>query len=134
MEQLRNVIDFIVNFIRGNKEWLFSGIGVLILSLLVRAFLVRRKPHPTAKKFRGSLRITEMGYYNVFYPVKFDKIPNLTVSWKERKERGRFNLTEERPDGFVIRITRLPLISFGSQIRGGFTLNWQAWGSLAENK
>ena len=128
----------ILEYIAKNKEWIFSGIGVLFLSatfLFVRNLLNKSRPRnrpeepnpPNTKVLRGNITLP-LGSdkaHSVFYPRRFQNPPFLTVHFV----RGRIglDLVEQRSDGFKISTH-----SGGWASGDGVEIEWVAEGEFAD--
>ncbi len=121
----------ISEWLRENKEWFFSGAGLFILTVLFYfSKWFRRKINRHRSTEAGTLMVS--GEYRwakndlphkteIFYPQPFIFIPNLLISFPEKKSRPRvrhydvgspqdhlptYNLIQQRNDGFIIEIKR----------------------------
>ena len=131
------MFDWIID----NKDWLFSGAGILLITSLLAAlrFIKRRRNPKRQIIFKGHhewARTRRSHQIEIFYPQPFASTPNLTISFPNRRmspkgrriypDTGRgyrspvYQLIEQRSDGFVIRI--LSLGQFDPQ------LDWQSKG------
>jgi hypothetical protein len=80
---------------------------VLLPAVLIARRLgsVPRKVVPGVLELSGRMRIPhKVGTYDVYYPIDFAKTPHLNVNVKGASQ---FELVEQRPDGFVVRLRRL---------------------------
>ena len=132
------MFDWIID----NKEWLFSGAGILVITsiLTLLRFFKRRRNVKRQIIFKGYHKWARGDCplrTEIFYPQPFDSTPNLTVLFPERRisPKGRrilpntgsghsrpvYELIEQRSDGFVIEIRSI----------GQFDphLHWQARGA-----
>lgn len=129
---MRQILEYIVK----NKEWIFSGVGVLLLSatfLFARNLVNRSRSRNKSKEaserdtttLRGAVAIPlDAGkIHNVFYPRKFQSPPFLTV--KLVGGRLGFDLVEQRSDGFKI-LTH----GGGSHFGNGVRIEWVAEGDV----
>jgi hypothetical protein len=129
----------IIDYIAKNKEWIFSGIGVLLLSALfwfVRSLwsksLSRKKSEPvdasSTKTLKGivTIPLESEKSYEVFYPRKFQNPPFLTI--KCISGRMGVDVIEQRNDGF-----RLSTYRGGYSTDGGIKVEWVAEGEFEAN-
>lgn len=118
-------------YLMTNKQWIFSGIGVLALSLLIGVIVhvVRWanqtvSPTQTATGLatqREILEVPKLGDYEVFYPRPFNSVPNLNFNKKigSLYVPSEYEVLEQRKDGFKIR-----MLSIGD----GRAIEWIATG------
>lgn len=121
-----------INWMLENKEWLFSGMGVFLLSLIIQVVRVlkkRTKLKEGRKIFSGehgrSWNCTQHTI-EVFYPEPFDTVPYLIIQFPKEEDSeiivnrdglwhnyGRnlpkpiYSLVEQRPEGFVLKVNSL---------------------------
>jgi hypothetical protein len=129
---MRQILEYIVK----NKEWIFSGIGVLLLSAtflfgrnLLNKYRSRNKPKEANERdttiLRGTVTIPlDSGkVHNVFYPRKFQTPPFLTVNLVSG--RLGFDLVEQRSDGF-----KISTYGGGHASGNGVKIEWMAEGEF----
>jgi len=71
-------IGWIWNWIGANKEWLFSGVGVAVVALVLRA-LFRRKPSSGQSQSSGSrsMNLQAGGDINISVPTPVPSVPEV---------------------------------------------------------
>lgn len=139
-----------IEWLLDNKQWLFSGIGVLFLSGLleiIRKLNKRKNVDNGLTIFKGkhawSWKKKEY-LTKIYYPEPFDNIPNLTLDFPKKEDsnlivmqegiwknyghnlpKPHYIIPEQRPDGFVIEINSL------GYYKPYFT--WEAVGKIERN-
>lgn len=108
-----------VRYLRDNKQWIFNGIGAVVLTLLVGAiayfvnspgrkvdFTQNANGLTTQKEV---LEVPRLGDFEVFYPKPFVSVPNLNFNKKIGSVYvpSEYEVLEQRKDGFKIRIVSI---------------------------
>ncbi len=104
-----------LQYLKDNKQWIFSGVGVSTLLLLggtVIHFIrmpqdaVTTEGAPGLITEREILEVPKLGDFEVFYPKPFTSIPNLTFNKKIGNVyiASEYEVLEQRKDGFKIRM------------------------------
>lgn len=130
-------METVIAYLAKNKEWIFSGIGVLVLSTIVavvRHVLNRRRFGSTSPKLVAStetqsgtfvIPIEDREMHKIFYPRTFKRPPFLTVNCVDGKIG--LKVKEQRPDGFLLE-TYIRGSAYGSL--GGIKISWDAQGQI----
>jgi hypothetical protein len=104
-----------LEYLKDNKQWIFSGVGVLALIVLggvVIHFVTPPRDSGTTAEAtalttqRETLEVPRLGDFEVFYPKPFTSIPNLTFNKKIGSVYigSEYEVLEQRKDGFKIRM------------------------------
>jgi hypothetical protein len=108
-----------VRYLRDNKQWIFNGIGAVVVTLLVSAIayfvnLPGRKADFTQTvngltTQKEVLEVPRLGDFEVFYPKPFISVPNLNFNKKIGSIYipSEYQVLEQRKDGFKIRIVSI---------------------------
>jgi len=120
--------SLIFHWILENKEWLFSGLGIFVITSAWAFYrFSNRLSDPTGKQtsFTGDHKWSyedRVHKTEIFYPQPFKYTPNLNLVFPDKHfaPRGRridgpqegvrepiYKLIEQRQDGFVIEICSL---------------------------
>ena len=136
--------SLIFHWILENKEWLFSGLGILVITSAWAFYRFLNRPSAPAYKktyFTGDHKWSyEDRTHNIeiFYPQPFKYKPNLILHFPDKHFAPRgtrfdhpqkgarepiYKLIEQRQDGFIIEICSLG--------QYGPSLKWKAQGIVS---
>ena len=121
-----------IEWLLENKEWIFSGIGVVFLSGSLKALYKlnnRKKINKGLTVFEGNHEWSwKKNEYviDIYYPEPFDSMPNLTLDFPKKEDSNLitmrdgiwrnygknlpkpiYTISEQRSDGFVAVIKSL---------------------------
>ena len=58
-------MDNMLNYIAENKQWLFSGLGIVLLGWIIKFIFFRKKPTQVQKSGKDSISIQAGGDVNI---------------------------------------------------------------------
>lgn len=85
-------MDSLLDYILSNKDWLFSGVGVAVLGLVISAFL--NKANKKSKIVRGSLNIQVGRDIDINIGNKTDK--EIISQIKQRNKPNKANSADAK--------------------------------------